>query len=250
VVRSLVAAIALVCVFVLKGAEPGVSIYQLVGPVYVAEDTHFAKTNYAVYIGAESVTLVGAGWTPDVAEQLAREITRITDKPIRDVILPDHDPEYTGGISYWKRSGANVVSTALTEETLKSDWTKAVDFTRKHFPSYPNLPLVLPTKTYEANFTLENGNIRGFYLGPSHNVDDIFVYFPNEKVLYAGSILKEQLGNLAFANLEEYPRTLQNLQGLHLDIDKIISGHWSATHGPELINQYLTMLKEHSEREK
>jgi len=250
VVRSLVAAIALVCVFVLKGAEPGVSIYQLVGPVYVAEDTHFAKTNYAVYIGAESVTLVGAGWTPDVAEQLAREIRRITDKPIRDVILPDHDPEYTGGISYWKRSGANVVSTALTEETLKSDWTKAVDFTRKHFPSYPNLPLVLPTKTYEANFTLENGNIRGFYLGPSHNIDDIFVYFPNEKVLYAGSILKEQLGNLAFANLEEYPRTLRNLQGLHLDIDKIISGHWSATHGPELINQYLTMLKEHSEREK
>jgi len=250
VVRSLVAAIALVCVFVLKGAEPGVSIYQLVGPVYVAEDTHFAKTNYAVYIGAESVTLVGAGWTPDVAEQLAREITRITDKPIRDVILPDHDPEYTGGISYWKRSGANVVSTALTEETLKSDWTKAVDFTRKHFPNYPNLPLALPTKTYEADFTLENGNIRGFYLGPSHNADDIFVYFPKERVLYAGSILKEHLGNLAFANLEEYPKTLQKLQKLHLDINKIISGHWSAVHGPELIDQYLAMLKDHSAKDR
>jgi metallo-beta-lactamase class B len=164
------------------------------------------------------------------------------------VILPDHDPEYSGGISYWKRSGANVVSTTLTEETLKGDWTRAVDFTRKHFPSYPKLPLVLPTKTYGADFTLDKGDIRGFYLGPSHNTDDIFVYFPKERILYAGSILKEHLGNLASANLVEYPKTLQKLQALHLDIDKIISGHWSAVHGPDLIEQYLAMLKEHSEQ--
>jgi metallo-beta-lactamase class B len=107
--------------------------------------------------------------------------------------------------------------------------------------------LVLPTKTYKSDVTIEDGNVRGFYLGPSHNADDIFVYFPKEKVLYAGSILKEHLGNLAFANLEEYPKTLQKLQQLHLQIDKIISGHWSAVHGPELIDEYLTMLKEQSE---
>jgi metallo-beta-lactamase class B len=232
-----------------RATEPTVSLYPVSGAVYVLEDSHFAKTNYAVYIGAESVTVVGAGWSPDVAKLLAQKIMGITDKPIRDVILPDHDPEYAGGISYWESSGANVVSTALTAETLKSDWTKAVDFTRKHFPDYPNLPLVLPTKTCGPDFTLENGNVRGVYLGPSHNVDDIFVYFPKERILYAGSILKEHLGNLAFANLVEYPKTLQKLQALHLDIDKIISGHWSAVHGPELIDQYLVMLKEHSENE-
>lgn len=245
--KSLSAAVSSLCVFVLKAAEPGMYMYPLVGPIYVAEDSHYAKTNYAVYIGVESVTVVGAGWSPDTAELLAQEIRKVTDKPVKDVILPDRDPEYAGGTSYWKRIGANVVSTALTEETLKSDWAKAVDFTRKHFPSYPNLPLVLPTKTYQADFTLGNGNLRGLYLGPSHNKDDIFVYFPKEKVLYVGSILKERLGNLAFANLEEYPKTLQKLQRLHLDIDKIISGHWSAVHGADLIDQYLAMLKDHSE---
>jgi metallo-beta-lactamase class B len=122
-----------------------------------------------------------------------------------------------------------------------------MEFTRKYFPAYPSLPLVLPTKTYEHDFTLENGAICGFYLGPSHNEDDIFVYFPQEKVLYAGSILKEHLGNLAFANLEAYPKTLRKLQELHLEIDKIISGHWSAVHGAELIDQYLGMLKQHAE---
>ena len=161
--------------------------------------------------------------------------------------MPDHDREYAGGSAYWKRIGANIVSTKLTEETLKKDWVKAGDFTRKYFPTYPTIPLVLPTKTYGTDFTLENGDIRGLYLGPSHNVDDIFVYFPKQKVLYAGSILKERLGSLAFANLEEYPKTLEKLRRLHLEIDKIISGHWSAVHGPGLIDEYLAMLKKHTE---
>jgi metallo-beta-lactamase class B len=49
---------------------------------------------------------------------------------------------------------------------------------------------VAPTTICKNDFTLENGAIHGYYLGPSHNADDIFVYFPKEKVLYAGSILK------------------------------------------------------------
>ena len=87
-----------------------------------------------------------------------------------------------------------------------------------------------------------------FTLGPSHNADEIFVYFPKEKVLYAGSILKEQLGNLASANLTEYPRTLDKLQELHLKIDNVISRHWSPVHGPELIDQYRAMLKDYSQK--
>jgi metallo-beta-lactamase class B len=245
--KSFVAALLLFSISLAKAAEPGVSMYPLIGSVYVAEDSHYAKTNYAVYIGATSVTVIGAGWSPDTAELLAREIRKVTDKPVSDVILPDHDPEYAGGSSYWKRIGANIIATELTEQVLKRDWAKVGDFTRKYFPTYPSVPLILPTKTYQADFRLANGAIHGFYLGPSHNADDIFVYFPTEKVLYAGSMVKEHLGNLAFANLEEYPKTLQKLQQLHLEIDKIISGHWSAVHGPELIDQYLAMLKEHSE---
>jgi metallo-beta-lactamase class B len=245
--KSFVATLFWFFIATAKATEAGVSIYPLIGSVYVAEDSHYAKTNYAIYVGVTSVTIIGAGWSPDTAESLAQEVRKVTDKPIKDVILSDHDPEYSGGSAYWKRIGASVTSTELTEEVLKRDWDKTGEFTRKYFSSYPRLPLVLPTKTYKNDFTLENGAIHGFYLGPSHNEDDIFVYFPKEKVLYAGSILKERLGNLAFANLEEYPKTLAKLRQLGLQIDKIISGHWSAVHGPDLIDRYLAMLKEHSE---
>jgi metallo-beta-lactamase class B len=68
------------------------------------------------------------------------------------------------------------------------------------------------------------------------------VYFPEQKVLDAGSILKEQVGNLASANLDEYPKTLEKLKALHLDVRTIIAGHWSPVHGPELIDLYQGFL--------
>jgi len=70
----------------------------------------------------------------------------------------------------------------------------------------------------------------------------VFVYFPKEKVLDAGSILKPFLGNMAKANVAEYPNTLQKLQGLHLDIRMVIAGHWSAVHGPDIIDRYLDLV--------
>lgn len=245
--RCLIASFLSLSFSAAHAGAPEVLLNHLTGSIYLVEDSHYAKTNSVIYIGSTSVTVVGATWSPETAELLAKEIKKVTNKPISAVILPDYNPEYAGGNAYWKGIGAEIISTELTYSLLKSDWEKVGDFVRKGYPSYPRLPLVLSTKTYPGDFALENGDIRALYLGPSHTPDDIFVYFPKEKVLYAGSILKEHLGNLDFADLAEYPKTLHKLQQLHLNIDKVISGHWSAVHGPELIDQYLDLLRAHSE---
>jgi metallo-beta-lactamase class B len=125
-------AVLLASIASISAGEPAVSIYALKGSLYIVEDSHYAKTNYVVYLGGKSVTLVGAGWSPQTAEFLAEELAKITDKPIENVIIPDHDPEYAGGIVYWKRIGANVVATETTEGAFKTEWAKATEFTRKH----------------------------------------------------------------------------------------------------------------------
>lgn len=228
------------------GAGPGVTLTHLTGSIYLVEDSHYAKTNSLIYTGPESVTVIGATHTPETAELLADEIRKVTDKPVSAVINTDYNPEYAGGNAYWKKIGADIVATEMTTTLLAREWDRVGDFTRRYFPDYPHVPLVLPTVTYAGSFDLQEGHIQALYLGPSHTPDDIFVYFPTEKVLYAGSILKEHLGNLAFADIEEYQRTLIKLKQLHLDIRTIISGHWSAIHGPELVDHYLQMLREHA----
>lgn len=245
--RTLKWRVAAVLVFACSVAQgASLTLTPLNGQIYVVEDAYYAKENAVVYLGPDSVTVVGATWTPETAERLADEIRKITDKPIREVIDTNYHPDRAGGNAYWAKIGATIISTQMTYELLERDWFKVVDWMRRAVPSYPALPLVLPTVTYPGDFELQDGKIKALYLGPSHTPDGLFVYFPEEKVLYGGCILKEQIGNLDFADLQQYPITLHKLQALRLDIKTIIAGHSTPIHGPELIEQYLDLLKSYS----
>jgi metallo-beta-lactamase class B len=212
--------------------------------LWIAEDTYYAKENSVVYIGPENVTIVGATWTPVTAELLADEVAKVTSLPIMEVVNTNYHPDRAGGNAYWESVGAKIISTRMTFDLLESDWATAIEWIRRRIPEYPNLPLVLPTETYPGNFELQKGQVQALYLGPSHTPDGIFVYFPNEKVLYAGCIIKEDLGNLSFANMEEYPKTLLRLKQLELDIKLIVAGHGTPVHGAELIDHYLDLLQQ------
>ncbi|MGH9645325.1 MAG: subclass B2 metallo-beta-lactamase [Bryobacteraceae bacterium] len=238
---------AALLVFLRTGANAEheqLTLTHLRGNVYVVEDTYpLSAENSAVYVGDEFVTAVGATWTPETARLLANAVAKITRKPIREVIDTNYNLDRAGGNAYFKSIGARIVSTTLTHDLLQREWATMVEHAKESFPGYPDNPLVLPDTTHPGDFELQGGRIRCIYLGPSHAPDDIFVYFPEEKVLYGGCILKEQLGNLALANLVEYPKTLQKLKRLDLGYTTIIAGHWSPIHGPELVDQNLRLLE-------
>jgi metallo-beta-lactamase class B len=222
--------------------NPKVTLTPLRGHVYVAEDYFYSKENSVVYVGERSVTVVGATWTPETAKLLAVEISKITPKPITEVIDTNYHPDRAGGNAYFKSIGAKIISTKMTSDLLQAHWEQMIRYVQKGFPSYPPLPLVPPDKTFPDDFELQGSGVKAIYLGPSHTPDGIFVFFPQEKILYGNCILKEQLGNLDFANLTEYPKTLEKLKRLNLGFTTIVAGHWSPIHGPELIDQYLALL--------
>jgi metallo-beta-lactamase class B len=236
--------ISLVAQFV-AAEGPRVVLTPLRGHLYVAEDYFYLKENSVVYVGDSSVTVVGATWTPETAKLLANEIGKITRKPITEVIDPNYHPDRAGGNAYFKSIGAKIVSTKMTNDLLTAHWDEMVRYVQKGFPSYPTLSLVPPDQTFAGDFELQSGSMEAIYLGASHTPDGIFVFFPKEKVLYGNCILKEQLGNLDFADLTEYPNTLQKLKQLNLGFTTIVAGHWSPIHGPELIDQYLALLANH-----
>jgi len=218
---------------------------HLTGPIFYVEDPHFVATNYVIYVGRNSVTVVGATWTPGTAKALAQEISQVTIKPISEVIDTSPDPEWSGGNEYWRGTGAKIFAVRSTYDLLRNNWANTAGFIQQHPSDFASQQISLPTDVIPDRFELQQGNVQIMYLGPSHTPGDALVYFPTEKVLDAGSMIKEQLGNVASANLSEYPKTLQKLLNLHLDIRTVISGHWSAVHGPDLIDHYLDLLKEH-----
>ncbi len=222
--------------------NPTVVLTPLRGHVYVAEDYFYSKENSVVYVGEGFVTVVGATWSPETAKLLATEIAKITKKPITEVIDTNYHPDRAGGNAFFKSIGAKIISTRMTRDLLAAHWDEMVRYVQKGIPSYPTLPLVMPDKTFAGDFELQAGRVKAIYLGPAHTPDGIFVFFPEEKVLYGNCILKEQLGNLDFANRTEYPKTLEKLKRLDLGFTTIVAGHWSPIHGPGLIDQYLELL--------
>jgi metallo-beta-lactamase class B len=219
-----------------------ISVEWLTGSIYLVKDSNFIPTNSLVYVGARDVTVVGASWTPETARQLDEVIHSVVDLPIGEVVVTSPDPEWAGGSAYWKSIGARIVTVQATCDALARTWDATVKDTQTRQPAYPTLPLVPPTWCGPDRFSLQDGKIDVFYLGPSHTVADIFVYFPDEQVLDAGSILKPFLGNMAKADVSAYPDTLRRLQNLKLPIRMIIAGHWSAVHGPDLVDHYLGLL--------
>ncbi len=222
--------------------QPHIALTHVRGNVYVIQDPFYFPENSVVYIGDESVTVIGATWTPETAKELVGEIRKITSKPISEVVDPDFHLDRVGGNAYFRSIGVHVVSTRMTYELLLKKWEKKVKGRQAVDPTYPTVPKVLPDQTHPGNFELQGGHIRAFYLGPAHTPDGIFLYFTAEKILYAGCIILEHLGDFTDGDLKQYPITLRKLKALELPIDTVIAGHWSPLHGPELIDQYLVQL--------
>jgi metallo-beta-lactamase class B len=226
-----------------------ITLTHVRGSVYVAENSHYDKENSVVYVGKNYVTIIGASWTPDTAKELAFQLKKISKKPIRQVINTHYHMDRVGGNPYWQSITAHIFSTQMTYDLISRHWNDGVKQAVKLFPKYPSsILLTLPDVITSGDFKLQNGKIQTLYLGPSHTEDHIFVYFPEEKILFGDCILKEKLGNIKDAHLSEYSNTLKKLKALNLDFTTIISGHWKPIHGPELIDHCLKLLEEKNKK--
>ena len=104
----------------LWAADPQLTLRHLTGGVYVVEDSFYSSENSAVYIGPESVTVIGATWTPETAKLLTAEIRKLTSKLIREVVNTNYHPDRAGGNAWFRSIGAKVVSTAMTRDLIQN----------------------------------------------------------------------------------------------------------------------------------
>ena len=67
--------------------------------------------------------------------------------------------------------------------------------------------------------------------GNGHTDDNIVAWIPEEKVLFAGCLVRslaaQDLGNISEADLKAYPDTLKKLQDEYKDAEIVVPGHGS-----------------------
>lgn len=149
-------------------------------PAALAFSTQLVKTglylisgpggNSLLRLSANGIILVdgqpAGNYRPFMAQ--VRSITRITDLPVRFLIVSDHHEEHTGDLRQFADAGVRIVAHSSVQQRLA----------------------VPPTITYDRDHTLHLGGIeaRLIHPGRAHTGGDTVVYFPNLKVVAVGNL--------------------------------------------------------------
>lgn len=106
--------------------------------------------------------------------------------------------------------------------------------------------LPIPMKSFEKDEKIAVGThfAELYFFGEGHTKDNIVAYYPNEKVLFGGCLIKELnagKGNLADANQAAWAETVTNVKKQFTDIKIVIPGH-GATGNTDLIDYTIKLF--------
>lgn len=93
------------------------------------------------------------------------------------------------------------------------------------------IKLPVPDSGFRDSLNLQLGNrsIECFYFGGAHSTDNMVVWIPSERILFAGCMIKSlastNLGNTADGDLKAYPITIDKIADRFSMAKYVIPGH-------------------------
>jgi glyoxylase-like metal-dependent hydrolase (beta-lactamase superfamily II) len=179
--------------------------------------------NSGVVIGDDAALVVDTTATPAMARQLIAEIRRVTDKPIKYVVLSHyHAVRVLGASAYLAEGAQEVIASRGTYELIRErgeqDMKSEIERFPRLFDAVESVPgLTWPTLVFERDLTLFVGQleIQIKHVGMGHTKGDTIVWLPTEKVLFSGDLV--EYGAAAYtgdAQLAHWPATLEVLRSL------------------------------------
>jgi glyoxylase-like metal-dependent hydrolase (beta-lactamase superfamily II) len=193
--------------------------------------------NSGVVIGDNAAVVVDTTATPAMAQHLIAEIRRVTDKPIKYVVLSHYHAVRVLGASAYAAEGAQEVIASrgtyeLIAERGEQDMHSEIERFPRLFDAVETVPgLTWPTLVFERDLALFLGSleVQIKHVGMGHTKGDTIVWLPKEKVLFSGDLV--EYGAAAYtgdAQLAQWPATLELLRDL--SPEKLVPGR-----GPALL---------------
>jgi metallo-beta-lactamase class B len=147
--------------------------------------------------------------------------------------VPNHwHEDCMGGLAYLNKQGIKSYA-----------HQKTIDIAKKE-----GLPLPEQGFTDFLSLKLNDTEIGCYYLGSGHSTDNIVVWVPSEKILFAGCMVKDihskTLGNLAEANVEEWLKTIEKVINKFPSAEIVIPGHGQVGGKELLVHTRELLVKE------
>ena len=207
--------------------------------------------NTGVIIGDDSVLICDALATPVMAQGLIAEIRKITDKPIKHVVLSHYHAVRVLGASGYKSAGMQeIIASQGTYEMIVERGVQDMQSEYERFPrlfqNFESIPgLTWPTLVFSDEITLWMGKleVKIMHPGAGHTRGDTVVWVPSEQVLFSGDLVEAEAAcYTGDAQLEEWPATLDVLAAL--GAQKLVPGRGPALLTPERVQTGLDYTRD------
>ncbi len=175
-----------------------------------------------------------------------------------EAIIFDTPPDNSTSLELinWVEKELHCKIKAIIPTHFHSDCLGGLEEFHKHgIPSYANNQtiklakaknLVVPQNGFDKMLELEVGNKKliAEYFGEGHTKDNIIGYFPDEKIMFGGCLIKELgagKGNLEDANTSDWPETVTKLKAKYPNTALVIPGHGKSG-GRELLDYTIKLF--------
>lgn len=208
-------------------------------------------SNAGFVVARDGVVVIDALGSPALAQQLMDKIAEVTPKPVTHVLVTHYHADHIYGLQAFKTRGARIVAHRAALEYLNSETAQQrLEASRSDLAPWVDdkTRLVPADQWLDGPATLELAGTRFVIepVGPSHTPEDLAVYVPDERVLFAGDLIFN--GRLPFvgkANSAQWIGALDRL--LTFDARAVVPGHGAASADPRkdigVIRGYLGYLR-------
>jgi len=169
------------------------NVYAIVGDLdQRSPKNHANNATFGLVVTDEGAMLIDSGGSLHGAEQLNRAIRSVTDKPVKIVINTGGQDHRWLGNSYFKAKGAHIIASkpAAADHRARTNYHfnrldqllgKDLDGTKEQHAD----------ETFEGKLNLKFGgfDFELVHAGPAHTVGDIFVWMPQQGVMFSGDIV-------------------------------------------------------------
>ncbi len=193
--------------------------------------------NAGIIFTKNSVIFIDAGMTIASAEFLWKTAQERRDNPKSSyLILTHHHADHVFGMRIFKEKGAKIIAHHMIREWLENDKGRYKRFLVRRSGWTPqkgdeilgDVVLSMPDQLIEKDTVLQvDGEEIQLLYTPGHVVDELSVYHPKSKTLFAGDTIYEGTRlTTRFGGPREWRLWISQLERLkQLDIDIIVPGH-------------------------
>jgi len=224
--------------------EPNSILYRK--PIQVIENVYSAigatqpptyenanhNNNLSFIITTDGVLVFNAGGNYLLAKAMHKEIKKVTNQPVKYVVLENAQSHAILGSNYWKEQGAIIISHVEADKEIQHNSENIYDrAARRLKDKIIGSKIIRPDLTFQTKMPLLMGDtqIELLYVGSSHSPDDIQLWLPKQKLLISGdsTFNERMLPIFPHTNVAAWIETWDKIEALEPEI--IIPGHGEPT---------------------